>query len=68
MTFAYFFLLFLFPSFILDMEECVSVISLQLILLPFSPAAILVSPNVYTSIMSPVLPLPIGSLLFVYLC
>jgi hypothetical protein len=67
MSFAYFFLLYLFPSFILDMEECVSVISLQLILLPFSPFAILVSPNVYTSIIFPVLPLSIDSYLFVYL-
>jgi hypothetical protein len=68
MTFAYFFLLYLFPAvFILDMEECVSVISLQLILLPFSPVVILVSPNVYTSIIIPLLPLSIGSHLFVYL-
>jgi hypothetical protein len=68
MTFAYFFLLYLFPLFIiLDMEECVSVISLQLILLPFSSEDILVSPNVYTSIIFPVLPLSIGSILFVYL-
>ena len=67
MTFAYFFLLYLFPLFIHNMEECVSVISLQLLLLPFSPSAILVSPIVYTSIMSPVLPLSIESSKFVYL-
>ena len=67
MTFAYFFLLYLFPLFIHDMEECVSVISLQLILLPFSPVEeILESPNVYTSI-SPLLSLSIGSPLFAYL-
>jgi hypothetical protein len=51
----------------LDMEECVSAILLQLILLPFSPDAILVSPNVYTSIYLPMLPLSIPSPLFVYL-
>jgi hypothetical protein len=67
MTFANFLLLYLFPSLILDMEECVSVILLQLILLPFSPLVILVSPNVYTSITSPILPLSIVSVLFVYL-
>ncbi len=51
MTFAYFLLLYLILFIIiLDMEECVSAILLQLILLPFSPSAILVSPNVYTSI------------------
>jgi hypothetical protein len=68
MTFAYFLLLYLIPLFvILDMEECVSPILLQLILLPFSPAAILVSPNVYTSIFIPLLPLSIASPLFPYL-
>ena len=67
MTFANLFLLDLFPSFILEMEECVSVILLQLILLPFSPIVILVSPYVYLSILPP-LPLPIASPLFVYLC
>jgi hypothetical protein len=67
MTFAYFLLLYLCESLILDMEECVSAILLQFILLPFSPVAILVSPNVNTSIISPVLPLSIESPLFVYL-
>ena len=67
MTFAYFLLLYLCVSLILDMEECVSAILLQLILLPFSPAAILVSQNVYTSISIPPLPLSIFSHLFVYL-
>ena len=68
MTFANFFLLNLCPSMTLDMEECVSAILLQLILLPFSPLAILVSPNVYTSIWPlPILPLSIVSHLFVYL-
>jgi hypothetical protein len=68
MTFAYFLLLYLIPIIIiLDMEECVSAILLQLILLPFSPPAILVLPNVYTSIISPLLPLSIVSHLFVYL-
>ena len=68
MTFAYFLLLYLIPFvIILDMEECVSAIVLQLILLPFSPPAILVSPNVYTSITIPCLPLSIESHLFVYL-
>jgi hypothetical protein len=67
MIFAYFILLYLCPSFImLDMEECVSVIFLQLIVLPFSLVAILVSSNVYTSIF-PFLPLSIGSIFFVYL-
>ena len=66
MTFANLFLLDLFPTLILDIEECVSVILLQLILLPFSPFAILVSPYVYVSI-PPLLPLPIESPLFVYL-
>jgi hypothetical protein len=65
MTFAYL-ILNLFSSFILDMEECVSVILLQLILLPFSPVVILPSPYVYLSI-PPILPLPIASPLFVYL-
>jgi hypothetical protein len=67
MTFAYFLLLYLCVSLILDMEECVSAILLQLILLPFSPFVILPSPNVYTSITPPLLPLSIASLLFVYL-
>jgi hypothetical protein len=60
MTFAYF--LLLSP---LDMEECVSAILLQLIVLPLSPCPILLSPNVYTSIIIPLLPLSIGSPLFV---
>ena len=38
------------------MEECVSAILLQLILLPFSPSTILVSPYVYVST-PPLLPL-----------
>jgi hypothetical protein len=68
MTFAYFLLLYLFVSLILDMEECVSAILLQLIVLPFSPLVILESPNVYTSIIRiPVLPLSIEYPLFVYL-
>ena len=68
MTFANLFLLDLFPIFIiLLMEECVSVILLQLILLPLSPLVILESPYVYLSIV-PLLPLPIASPLFVYLC
>ncbi len=66
MSFAYL-ILNLFPSFILDMEECVSLILLQLILLPISLAVILESPYVYVSIV-PQLPLPIASPLFVYLC
>ena len=66
-TFRYFFLLDLFPLLILDMEECVSAILLQLILLPFSPDAILETPYVHTST-PPVLPLSIASPLFVYLC
>ncbi len=66
-TFRYFFLLDLIAVFvILDMEECVSAILLQLIPLPFSPAVILVSPNVYLST-PPLLPLSIASPLFVYL-
>jgi hypothetical protein len=64
MTFAYFLSLYLSP---LDMEECVSAILLQLIQLPFSNVVILVSPNVYSSIISPPLPLSIESPLFVYL-
>ena len=67
MTFANFLLLYLSQSFPLDVEECVSAILLQLILLPFSPPVILVSPNVYTSIIFPPLPLSIESPLFVYL-
>ena len=65
---AYFVLLYLFSIIIIpDMEECVSAILFQLILLPFSHAVILVSPNVYTSIYKPLLPLSIESPLFVYL-
>jgi hypothetical protein len=70
MTFAYFLLLYLnrkYTSITLDMEECVSAILLQLILLPFSPLVILVSSNEYTSIIIPTLPLSIESPLFVYL-
>ncbi len=67
MPFADLFLLDLIPvSKILDMEECVSVILLQLILLPFSPIVILPPPYVDLSIPPP-LPLPIASPLFVYL-
>ncbi len=67
MPFANIFLLDLIPFFImLDMEECVSVILLQLIQLPFSPIVILESPYVYPST-PPQLPLPIASPLFVYL-
>jgi hypothetical protein len=67
MTFTYFLLLNLIPIIIiLDMEECVSAILLQFIVLPFSPLSIHVSPNVYTSIF-PILPLSILSTLFVYL-
>ena len=67
MTFRYFFFLDLIAVFIvLDMEECVSAILLQLILLPFSRLVILVSPYVYDST-PPVLPLSIASPLFVYL-
>ncbi len=50
----------------LDIEECVSVILLQLILFPFSHFVILESPYVYASIV-PQLPLVIASPLFVYL-
>ena len=67
MSFANFLLLSLYSILMLDMEECVSAILLQLILLPFSHEAILVSPNVSTSIIIPLLPLSIGSPLFVYL-
>ena len=49
-----------------DIEQCVSAIFLQLILPPFSPVVILPFPNVYLSI-TPLLPLSIPSLLFVYL-
>ncbi len=67
MPFANLFLLDLFlVVIILDMEEYVSAILLQLILLPFSPIAILVSPYVNIST-PPLLPLPIESSLFVYL-
>jgi hypothetical protein len=65
---AYFLLHYLtFFIIILEIEECVSAILLQLILFPFSPVAILVSPNVYTSIIIPLLPLSIVSPLFPYL-
>jgi hypothetical protein len=67
MTFAYFLVLYLIPSLILDMEESVSAILLQLILLPFSLPAILVSPNVYTPTIQPMLPLSIAYPLFPYL-
>ena len=69
MTFRNFFLLDLIIIFVvkLDMIECVSVIHLQLIPLPFSPFVILVSHYVYVSIPK-VLPLSIASPLFVYLC
>jgi hypothetical protein len=68
MTFANFLVVYLFfIIIILDMEECVSAILLQLILLPFSLLVILVSPNVYTSICIPPLPLSIEYPLFVYL-
>ena len=68
MTLRYFFLLdHIAVVVMLDMEECVSAILLQLILLPFRPAAILVSPYVYLSTPPPVLPLSIESPLFVYL-
>ncbi len=67
MTFANLFSLDLLLIFIiLDMEECVSVIPLQIILLPFSRFVILVSPYVYLSTPPP-LPLAIASPLFVYL-
>ncbi len=66
-TFANFLPLDLFVFLILDLEECVSAILLQLILLPFSPLGILESPYVYTTISWPVLPLSIESPLFVYL-
>ena len=66
-TFADFFPLDFFPLLILDMEECVSAILLQLILLPFSPVFIIESPYVYTTISWPLLPLSIPSPLFVYL-
>ena len=65
-TFTDFLLLLIVVVVILDMEECVSAILLQLILLPFSHAAILVSPYVYMST-QPILPLSIASPLFVYL-
>ena len=67
MTFTYFFLLGLSESFILDMEECVSVILLQLILLPFSRNVTLESPYVDLSTIIPLFPLSIVSPLFVYL-
>ncbi len=67
MTFADLFSLYLFVSLILDIEECVSVIILQLVHLSFSIVAILQSPNVYISIIIPTLPLSILSHLFVYL-
>ena len=68
MTFAYFFLFYLFLVFIiLDMEDCVSVISHQLIHLPFSLLVILVTSNVYASIKNPLLALSVESPLFVYL-
>ena len=66
-TFANFFPLdLILVVVILDMEECVSAIILQLIVLPFSLDVILVSPYVHTST-PPRLPLSIESLLFVYL-
>ncbi len=68
MTFADLFSLYLITVFIiLDIEECVSVIILQLVLLSFSIVVILLSPNVYISITIPPLPLSIRSPPFVYL-
>ncbi len=66
-TFRYFLIRDLIQSLTLDLEECVSAILLQLILLPFSPLIILVSPYVYTTTIIPLLPLSIASFLFVYL-
>ncbi len=67
MTLRYFFLLDHIAILVmLDMEECVSAILLQLILLPFSPDAILPSTYVHTST-PPQLPLSIWSPLFVCL-
>ncbi len=67
MTFADFFLLNLIAVVVmLDIEECVSAILLQLILLAFSPLAILESSYVHTST-PPVFPLSFASPLFVYL-
>ena len=66
MSFAYL-ILNLFSSFMLDMEECVSVILLQLILLPFSRNVTLESPYVDLSTIIPLFPLSIVSPLFVYL-
>ena len=68
MTFADLLSLYLIVLFIiLDIEECVSMIILQLVHLSFSCIVILESPNVYISIIIPKLPLSIESPLFVYL-
>ncbi len=68
MTFADLLSLYLTTVFIiLDIEECVSVIILQLVHPSFSSDVILPSPNVYISIIIPILPLSIPSPLFVLL-
>ena len=68
MSFAYFFLLYLFNLLIIiELEECVSTILLQHILSPFILFVILKFPNVYTSIILPPLSLTVSSPFFVYL-
>ena len=69
MSFVHFFLLdHLFIFIVFYCVECVRAIWLQLILLPFCPVVIFVLPDVDNSIITPMLPLPIGSRLFVNLC